>query len=403
MRTLLAHPGTQHARRLAWELEKRHLLDSFWTGFALAEDGALGRSVSRWRTSWPFKQLHNRVVPGVPSTRLRCVPWNEFYALARLRLGADSVATLHARNASFQRAIPAAAFERSQAVIGFDTSSWILAERAARHHRPFFLDRTIGHPQALPRIMASVARRYPQWIQEDPIRSPEVEAAEQREHELAHRIVVGSPFVAETLRLAGVASAKIVVNPYGVDWPQFAAPSPTATDARPLRFLFAGSLTARKGLPILLEAWQALRPANAELWLAGWAGDRERALIPDLPGLRLLGQLPHREMAAVYAQCDVFVLPTLFEGFSLVVLEALAAGLPVITTANSGAGDILTQAERGRLIEPGSSEALIAAMGHYLGSPPSRAAVQAATAPLQSTLNWHAYGDRWAALLNEVS
>ncbi|MDP2137521.1 MAG: hypothetical protein Q8J74_06665, partial [Candidatus Didemnitutus sp.] len=139
MRTLLAHPGTQHARRLAWELEKRHLLDSFWTGFALAEDGALGRSVSRWRTSWPFKQLQNRVVPGVPSARLRCVLGNEFFALARLRLGADSVATLHARNASFQRAIPAAALERSQAVIGFDTSSWILAERAAQHHRPFFL------------------------------------------------------------------------------------------------------------------------------------------------------------------------------------------------------------------------------------------------------------------------
>jgi glycosyltransferase involved in cell wall biosynthesis len=106
-------------------------------------------------------------------------------------------------------------------------------------------------------------------------------------------------------------------------------------------------------------------------------------------------------MAALYAQCDVFVLPSLFEGFGLVILEALAAGLPVISTPHTGAVDVLKNAALGHLVHAGSVEALLAAMRHYVDIRPSRAAVMSAVAALRSVFSWEAYGDGWAALLRE--
>jgi glycosyltransferase involved in cell wall biosynthesis len=302
----------------------------------------------------------------------------------------------------FQRAIPESSLARSNAAIGFDTSSWILADRCVRLGRPFYLDRTIAHPAALARLMQEFVRRYPAWVDTLGKRPVELVAAEQKEHELAYRIVVGGSFARQTLVAEGIDAAKIRVIPYGVDWDRFrtlldAPPS----DDRPLRFLYAGSITARKGVPVLLDAWRALAPREAELWLAGSVGRRESHLVPSLKGLCVLGHVPHAQMAALYAQCDVFVLPSLFEGFGLVILEALAAGLPVISTPHTGAVDVLKNAALGHLVHAGSVEALLAAMRHYVDIRPSRAAVMSAVAALRSVFSWEAYGDGWAALLRE--
>lgn len=399
MHALLVHPGTQHARHLARELHVRGMLTEFWTGIGFAP-GSLYGNLARAAGRLPgLHGLASRQVPGVPPERIHTTPLIELLALARLRWS-ESLPVIHHRNESFQQAIPDRVLRAAGAIIGFDTSSWILARRAAHFGRPLLLERTIAHPQAHDRIMRELAARYPAWGAAVEPRLPCVTAAEEAEHTLAHRIVVGSPVVARSLEEAGVAGSKICLNPYGVDWERFATPT-MERKARPLRFLFAGSVNARKGVPLLLEAWRALPPGEAELWLAGRASEQVRKLIPALPGLRLLGGVPHQAMPAIYAQCDVFVLPTYFEGFSLVVLEALAAGLPVITTPNSGAESLLTDPALGRLIPAGDLEALVAALRHYAGNPPHRPDTVAAAGGLRERFSWGAYGDRWAQLLSE--
>lgn len=397
---LLAHPGTQHAPRLARQLVAHGLLGAFWTGLGFPAgnmSGLLAQAASRLPG---LRGLASRVLTGVPSEKLHTRPAIEVRALLRLRQH-ETQEAIYERNAAFQQAIPDASLREADAVIGFDTSSWILARRLSAFNRPLFLDRTIAHPTAHDRIMREVATRYPAWGAAIEPRLPALAEAEQVEHDLAHRIVVGSPFVARTLLDAGVTAEKIRVNPYGVDWSRFAAPASSALGTRPLRFLFAGSLLARKGVPLLLDAWRSLGARDAELWLAGRAGEQVRPLIPDLPGLRLLGQVSHRDMPGLYAQCDVFVLPTFFEGFSLVVLEALAAGLPVITTPNSGAENVITRPELGRLVVTGQLDDLVAALRAALDRPPKRADVIAAVRSLQADFSWTAYGDRWARLLRE--
>lgn len=343
-------------------------------------------------------------MPGVPASALHTLPAVEFAALWRLRRGGDGERILHHRNTRFQTAIPHRALRSHRAVIGFDTSGWILARRCQEIGVPFLLDRTIAHPAAYARIMTELARRYPDWTGPVVPRPAEIVAAEAEEHTRAARIIVGGSFALNTLVAEGVDPGKIIVNPYGVDWEAFAPPAmPTSLPARPLRFLFVGSVIARKGVPILLDAWRSLAPKEAELWIAGRADPHIHALIPSLPGLKLLGQVPHADLPSIYAQTDVLVLPSLFEGFGLVLLEALAAGLPVIATPHTGAVDYINTPTLGQIVPAGSCEALIAALRHTLDSPPQRAAVLTTAGPLAATFSWKAYGDRWSQLLAEMT
>lgn len=156
----------------------------------------------------------------------------------------------------------------------------------------------------------------------------------------AERILVGSDYVAETFVRQGVAAEKLAVVPYGVDLETFHAPvGPRATgDDRLFRVIYAGQLTQRKGLSYLLRAWQRFRRADAELTLVGLPIGGWGALRP-YEGL--FRHVPHQTRPALaerYRASDVFVLPTLIEGMPLVVVEAMACGLPVIVTANGPAG-----------------------------------------------------------------
>jgi glycosyltransferase involved in cell wall biosynthesis len=405
MRVLLAHPGTQHSFRLAVELNRRGLLGEFWTGFALRE-GSFAAAVAGLVRGWPiFGGMNSRILREIDASRVHTLPWNEICALARLRFGGSALPVMHERNRRFQEAIPDDALQRSDAIIAFDTSAWRLAERAAGRGRPLILDRTIAHAAGVAPFLEALSRRYPQWADSPQARPPCLVAAEDREHSLAARIVVGGSFARDTLVASGVDPAKIRVNPYGVDWAEYAAAAEAASSSppgRPLRFLFAGSVIARKGVPLLIEAWQRLAPRNAELWLAGHCGKRERALIPRLPGLRLLGRVPHHDIPRLYAQTDVFILPSLIEGFALVLLEALASGLPIISTRHTGAIELVTDPLLGCIIEAGSVEAIEAALRHYLAQPPERRQVRAVAAALAQPFSWTSYGDRWAALLQEL-
>jgi starch synthase len=399
MKVLLAHPGTQHSRHLARELARRDLLSKFCTSLGFG-DGIGGSLATALRKLPRLSGLGSRILSGVPASRISSRPMIELRALWKLRHGHDALSVFHERNQTFQKGISDRAIRQSDAVIGFDTSSWILARRCNAHEIPFYLDRTIAHRSALHRIMADFAMQYPDWQSSKMPDATFVADAEQEEYDRSKRIVVGGQFARDTLVNEGVDPGKVIVNPYGVNWNQFAEVCRTSTK-RPFRFLFAGSVIARKGVPVLLDAWREIQPTDAELWIAGSIGSRERGLIPDLPGLKILGQIQHGQMASVYADCDVFVLPSLFEGFGLVILEALAAGLPVISTPHTGAIETIVNDRLGRIVPVAEVRPLVSAMQQYLDMRPERILVKDEAIKLKEKFSWEAYGDRWEKLLTD--
>jgi alpha-maltose-1-phosphate synthase len=397
---LLAHPGTQYSAQLARQLFRRNALFRFWTSFALLENGLVERTI-RALTPNPPDWLGHRTVPDVVADKIRTVPHLEIIATVRLKLGGEPQVVMHWRNERFQRAIAQSDIDECDAVIGFDTSSNILVERAARAGRPFILDQTIAHPHSKHRVYDQIKKQYPNWADDLDVRAATVSAAEELEHREATKIVVASSFTKRTLVENGVDENRIVLNPYGVDLERFSVQH-QSTNARPFRFVFAGLVCARKGIPLLLDAWKRLNPTNAELWIVGPLTPTATRECRSNGNVKIIGKVPNTELASIMSQSDVFVFPSYFEGFGLVLLEAMAAGLPVLTTTATAAPDIITQELDGFVIEPGNVDVLVEKIQFCLNNRDRIAEMGKAARATAERFSWSVYGDRWATILREL-
>lgn len=135
--------------------------------------------------------------------------------------------------------------------------------------------------------------------------------------------------------------------------------------------LFAGSGWERKGLRHAIAAVNALK-ISATLLVAGRGESRGR---PASDRVRFLGALPGEKLRAVLAAADVFLLPTIYDPFSNACIEALAAGLPVVTTTANGFAEIIAPGVDGNVVAPGDTRALAAALASW-ADPSRREAVR---------------------------
>lgn len=148
-------------------------------------------------------------------------------------------------------------------------------------------------------------------------------------------ITVPSPFARDSILAHGVPETKLIEIPFGVDLNKF-SPNPNPAP-HPFRVIFVGRISIAKGAQYLLQAWRQLKWSDAELWLVGnitfdFAPLRDRWAT--LSGVSFIDHT--RSVADLYRQCDLFVFPSIHEGSALVTYEAMASGLPVITTPNAG-------------------------------------------------------------------
>jgi glycosyltransferase involved in cell wall biosynthesis len=190
------------------------------------------------------------------------------------------------------------------------------------------------------------------------------------ECELADRILVGSGFVRDSFVAMGFDAGKFVVTPYGVDTERF-TPRPTRRRDSIFRVLFVGQIGQRKGASYLFQGYQLFRRPDSELQVVGsYASGREvYARYADL--YRHTANVPHRQLPALFHEADVFVFPSLIEGMPLVVLEAMACGVPVITTRH-GPGDILRDGIDGFFVPIRDAQAIAARLGQLYDDPDLR-------------------------------
>jgi phosphatidyl-myo-inositol alpha-mannosyltransferase len=217
-----------------------------------------------------------------------------------------------------------------------------------------------------------------------------------------------------------VFPANYRIVPNGVDFEFFASarpgrpePSPVATDPetsageaepatrppraldRPQRILFVGAAVPRKGLGVMLEAYSTLRGRRngLELWVAGDGPllARARRSVPErLRGeIRFLGSCDRRALRACHAVADLFCAPSLGrESFGMVLLEAMASGVPVIASDIDGYSEVVDPGVDGLLVSPGDPVALAGAMDYLLGDPTLRARLVRAGRRKAAGLRW---------------
>jgi glycosyltransferase involved in cell wall biosynthesis len=193
----------------------------------------------------------------------------------------------------------------------------------------------------------------------------------KQEYELADTISCLSVFASNTLKDATVAKEKLFVNPIGFDNTIF-FPAETVkfTYNAPLQFIYAGIITQRKGIHLLLECFASIAPNLAALTLVGPSGDASPLMNKYLErkNINYIPYLNHQELANEFRKADVFVFPSILDSWAAVVLEAMACGLPVIVTNHTGASQIIADSN-GFVIPAGDEEALKNTIKYFIQFP----------------------------------
>jgi glycosyltransferase involved in cell wall biosynthesis len=170
----------------------------------------------------------------------------------------------------------------------------------------------------------------------------------------ADAVICASSFTSHSLTAAGSKSPAHVIG-YGVDLDLFSARS-NATAAKPLTVGFVGALSQRKGARYLLGALAALPKGSVKLIIyTRTSVDRDLIRGYEDVDVEIRGGLSDAELAADMKHCDLVALPSIAEGFGLVILEAMACGVPVLCTTSTGGADFITHHQNGLVIEPGSA------------------------------------------------
>ena len=282
---------------------------------------------------------------------------------------------------------------RVTAVHSYEDCSLLPFAEAKRLGKACIYDLPIGYFAAWDRIRGALARKYSDWVQ--PGEPLEFSGREQkmREIELADLILAPSRFVADTV--AEFHHRKTVtVAPYGIDVSDRGGGE--ARDRRgPLTFLFVGHCSLRKGTPLLLDAWRASALKDARLLLVGlWHLDEKmKRELP--PNCIWTGPVSSDRLQEIYRDADVFVFPTNFEGRALVVLEALGAGLPVLTTMASGIDSL--PASCGGIVPSEDKDALVTALRTFAANRNSLAEMSRHARNYAINCTWKNYRDTVSA------
>jgi glycosyltransferase involved in cell wall biosynthesis len=198
----------------------------------------------------------------------------------------------------------------------------------------------------------------------------------RRECALADHIVVNSSWSQDALLTEGVPAEKIRVVPVAYETVaesrSFQRHNPRAfTSERPLRVLFLGQINLRKGVMQLLEAIDLLAEENVEFWFVG----PTQISLPQDRQIKWFGVVPRAEVDRYYKNADVFILPTLSDGFGLTQLEAQSWKLPVV--ASRYCGEVVQDGVNGLILEEVSGAAIVDVLLQLLRSPETLSAMSA--------------------------
>jgi starch synthase len=209
------------------------------------------------------------------------------------------------------------------------------------------------------------------------------------EYELADLIVCCSELARDSFLEAGFAADRVAAIDLGCDTDRFV---PALAPPEAFTALFVGRERREKGFVDVAAAARALAPTSSLLV----SGDRDDAAVGWLAGVRatveFLGMVPAARMPAVYQRGSVLVLPSLAEGFGMVVVEAMASGLPVIVSDKTGAVDAVTDGVNGFVIPAGDADALADRLRQLEADPALVASMGAASRERAPAYSWSAYG-----------
>ncbi|MCU1807112.1 glycosyltransferase family 4 protein [Cytobacillus firmus] len=409
---IIAHSGKQHSYRLAEALKNIGMLKKYvttiylkkWnmTGFAkrFLKGDALRRVITRKcsilndnevKQFCEFEGLINLLLLRIDKSQRLFNKWSKF------------------KNKRFAKKVAYYAIKQNpEAVIMYDTNATLcfdILEKKAPHIKRI-LD------------VSSASHEYMKIIyKEDMVRSPQFSQALRKsvdyfwdekvinefnkEIQLAHFFLAPSKFVKKSIQYHGISPERIFICPYGVDTSKF-KDNKALKPRRKLRCVYIGALTQRKGISYLLEAFKQYSKEDVSLTLIGKYDNSNGLFDEYLDRYNFTGFITHEKVAEILSDSDIMVFPSLSEGLSLSVMEALGSGIPVICSENSGYEDIIIDGYNGFIIPIGDSKVINEKVNWFINNKDKipQMKINARNTALQYT--WEAYNERVAKIVKSI-
>ena len=225
---------------------------------------------------------------------------------------------------------------------------------------------------------------------------------EFEEVELADYILCPSKHVANSFIKFGIPENKFVIIPYGVSLQHFKVLETPKEEE--FTILYVGTVGVRKGIVYLFQALELLKDSiNFKCIVIGSLEEQFEPVFNQYKHLFThIPRVPHTELIHYYNDVSVFVLPTLDEGMALVQLEAMACGLPVIATTNSGADSIIEDGENGFIVPIRDAEAIAEKIEIVYRDKQLLKTMSIKAANKAKTFTWDNYGVKLSAFINSL-
>lgn len=367
-KVLLAHPlGSPFATNAALGLAEAGCRVEIASCFSFGPEGAVCRVVGAGPLA---RELERRswIPSGIPVRHYGMS--REILRVALERSGARRLLGLRSSRltdwvyTSFDRSVAAALPLDTSAIYSYEDGALETFRRARRLGAVCLYDLPIMFHRASATLFAEERERYPELRSGMPLEPDWKIERKDQEVQLADHIVVASHVTKSSLLEHGIPAGKISVIPYGTESVEGPAGAPDR-----FRALFVGRVGPRKGVHYLLDAWRVPEFTNAELLLVGVNEFPEGWLEAHLGRALYQPSLPRSELRKIYASSSVLVLPSLVEGFGMVILEAMSCGVPVITTPNTAGPEIIESGVDGFIVPIRDVDALREKLAWCAGHP----------------------------------
>lgn len=230
-----------------------------------------------------------------------------------------------------------------------------------------------------------------------PLKEKDIKLAEKELND-ADYIIVPSDFAEESFLERGFAKEKIIKIPFGVDLEKFSDKKDKKD--KKFRAIFVGQVNLRKGIHYLLDAWSALNLKNAELLVIGRVMPDAEKLVKKYSNNKSIKFIGFTDLKKYYAMSDIFVFPSIEEGSALVNYEAMASGLPIITTYNSGS--VARNGKDGFIIPIRDRESLKKKIKYFYKNP-SQIEIMGKNARKNiENYTWEKHGERLVNIYKEI-
>jgi glycosyltransferase involved in cell wall biosynthesis len=372
--------------------------------FALARELERRGHLQKIYSTWPMTRLKRE---GLPADRVETFPWIHTPETVLSRYGllprwlSDDLGVWNAVQFdewTVRRIPPDTDALVAIAGAGLKTGR-IVQQRGGR----FVCDRGSTHQRYQEQI---VSAEYKRWGVDLPVSDIRDTVREEDIYEMADAITVPSTFAARSYVEMGISLEKLHVIPYGAALSKTVSDGQRYSQGQSFDVLFAGGVSLRKGVPYLLQAFANLKHPLKLLRLAGHVEPCMKQVLNKMPldRVEILGSVPRDQLTRLMLESDVLVLPSIEDGFGLVMAEAMASGCPVISSTNTGGGDLYTDGIEGFIVPIRDSEAIRERLLMLADDPELRSRMGEAALQRVSTLGgWSDYGDRWEQLLRQLT